>query len=124
VRPDRQRRRSAFRRGWRAEWSALGLLLLKGYWPLARRYLGGGGEIDLIVARGRTVVFVEVKARDDRDAALESVTPAKRRRIAAAARAFRALRRLDDRHIFRLDVVVVGRYGWPSHVPDAGLPEE
>lgn len=116
-------RRSAFRRGLLAEWSALVCLVLKGYWPLARRFVAQGGEIDLIMARGRAIVFVEVKARDDRDTALMSVTDHKRRRIATAANAFRARRNLDDSHIFRCDVVVVGRWGWPEHIQNVGLPE-
>ena len=40
---------------------------------------GKGGEIDLIVVRGRTVVFVEVKARAILGAAREAVTANKRR---------------------------------------------
>ena len=57
-------------RGLRAETLALIVLMLKGYRPLARRYAAAGGEIDLIVARGDTIAFVEVKARaalDQRD---------------------------------------------------------
>jgi putative endonuclease len=115
-------RRAAFRRGILAEWSALACLVLKGYWPLARRFVAQGGEIDLVVVRGRTVVFVEVKFRASREEALLSVTDHKLRRIAAAARAFRSQRRLDDSHVFRCDVVIVGRRGWPEHIVNVGLP--
>ena len=45
------------------------LLRLKGYRVLARRFAAAGGEIDLVVRRGDTIAFVEVKARDDLDAA-------------------------------------------------------
>ena len=58
---------------------------MKGYRLLARRYKTPAGEIDLVVRRGRTVVFVEVKHRPDESAGLEAVTPAARRRIARAA---------------------------------------
>jgi aryl-alcohol dehydrogenase-like predicted oxidoreductase len=56
-------RRGALRRGHVAEFAALAFLMLKGYRPIARRFSASGGEIDLIVRRGRNVVFVEVKAR-------------------------------------------------------------
>src|SRR5262249_56356775 len=37
----------------------------RGYAIVARRYRRRGGEIDIIARDGETVVFVEVKARDD-----------------------------------------------------------
>jgi putative endonuclease len=119
----RDKRRAAFRRGLSAETAALLLLVLKGYWPMARRYRGGGGEIDLVVARGRTVVFVEVKRRKDGEEALAAVTPAKLERIARAAARFRAERGLDDRYLYRCDAVTVSGLGWPRHIRDLGLPE-
>ena len=53
----RRARRSGIT-GRRAEWLAILWLGLKGYRPLARRFGGKGGEIDLIVKRGRTIAFV------------------------------------------------------------------
>jgi putative endonuclease len=103
-----------------AEWVALLLLVLKGYWPIARRYRGHRGEIDLIMRRGRTIVAVEVKARRSMEAAADAITPAKIVRIAAAMRQFRAERRLDDRHVFRCDAVLVARGGWPRHLVNVG----
>ncbi len=78
-------RREAERRGRRAESLAAWFLRLKGYRLLARRYKTPAGEIDLVMRRGRTVVFVEVKQRPDETAGLEAVTPSGRRRIARAA---------------------------------------
>ena len=68
-----ERRRAAYRHGHLAEAAALLLLLAKGFRPLARRYKTPLGEIDLIVKRGRTIAFVEVKARALERDALESV---------------------------------------------------
>jgi len=84
-RPATALRREAERRGRRAESLAAWLLRLKGYRVLARRYKTPAGEIDLVMKRGRTVVFVEVKQRPDEIAALEAITPAARQRIARAA---------------------------------------
>jgi len=55
----------------------------RGYAILARRYRRRTGEIDIVARDGRTVVFVEVKARVGRDygGAAEAVTRLKRRRI-------------------------------------------
>ena len=75
-----ERRRTTFLRGHRAEWIALAFLICKGYRPLARRYSAAGGEIDLIVTRGDTVAFIEVKARGLMDDALTLVARAKEMR--------------------------------------------
>ena len=56
----RPERRAAYRLGHRAEWLALWALMLRGYWPLARRVSLAGGEIDLIMRRGRTLVCARV----------------------------------------------------------------
>jgi putative endonuclease len=79
------KRRDAERRGRRAEAIAAWFLRLKGYRVLARRYRTPAGEIDLIVRKGKSVVFVEVKGRTEEGAAIEAVTPASRKRIAHAA---------------------------------------
>ena len=78
-------RHAAEKRGRRAEAVAAWLLRLKGYRVLSRRYRTPAGEIDLIVRRGRTIVFVEVKERSEEATAIAAITPAARRRIAAAA---------------------------------------
>jgi putative endonuclease len=115
------RRRSLARlAGVDAERIALLWLIGKGYWPLARDYRGHGGEVDLIVRRGRTIVAVEVKARPTHELAMGAITPAKIRRIAAGLNQFRAERRLDDAHDFRCDAVLIVPRRWPAHIVDIG----
>jgi putative endonuclease len=110
-------RREAERRGRRAETAAAWLLRLKGYRVLARRYRTPAGEIDLIVRRGRSVVFVEVKERPDQVAALEAITHTARRRIARAAALWvsrnPAAAELDQ----RFDVVLACPGRLPRHLP-------
>ena len=80
----------------------------RGYAILARRYRLRMGEIDIVCRDGRTVVFVEVKAREGKvfgDAA-EAVTVTKRRRIVALATEYLTRHRLSDQPC-RFDVVSI-----------------
>ena len=113
------RHRAAYRRGHRAEWLALLALMLKGYWPIGRRVSLAGGEIDLIVQRWNTVVFVEVKARARREEAREAIDAAKRRRFSRAARSWIGRNAWCAGMTFRADAIFVGARDWPAHVVDA-----
>lgn len=59
----------------------------RGYSVLARNWRCREGELDLVVSRGGTLVFCEVKARSSLRMGLpaEAVTPAKQRRIRGLA---------------------------------------
>lgn len=115
----RDRRVSAERHGHRSEAIAAWWLRLKLYRIVARRYRTSSGEIDLIVRRGRVLVFVEVKARADFRTAADAVSARQQHRIARAASQFLAARpdlaTLDQ----RFDVLLVVRRTWPRHVRDA-----
>jgi len=82
----------------------------RGYAILARRYRIRGAEIDIVArdADRRTIVFVEVKARDGAEFGdgAEAVTWRKRRRIVAAAKHYVMAHRLHDCPC-RFDVVSV-----------------
>ncbi len=80
----------------------------RGYEILARRYRVRGGEIDIVARDGATIVFVEVKAReqDDYGGAAAAVTPLKQRRLVWLARHYLASARLADCPC-RFDVVAV-----------------
>ncbi len=66
---------------------ACGELVRRGYAILARRYRTRFGEIDIVCRDSRTLVFVEVKARQSRryGGALEAITRRKQRRVSALA---------------------------------------
>ena len=113
------RRAFTYLRGRGAERLALLWLLAKGYRPLARRYSASGGEIDLIVRRGQTIAFVEVKARGSMEAALGSIDAAKRRRFGRAARAWLSRNLSAVGLTFRADAVFLAPGSFPRHLPAA-----
>lgn len=112
-------RQAAEARGHVAEIKALGLLLLKGYRPLARRFSAAGGEIDLIMLRGDTVAFVEVKARADLDAAYLAIDARKRRRFSRAVRTWVSRNPWAMSRVLRADAVFIAPRKWPRHVVSA-----
>ena len=114
-----KRRRSAHALGLNAESIAALLLLFKGYSILARRFAVSGGEIDLIARRGRSIAFVEVKARGDLDSAASSIGGVKRRRIARAARVWLARNPWAAELSLRGDAIFVAPGRLPRHAPSA-----
>jgi putative endonuclease len=112
---DRQRRE---RWGRRAETIAAVWLLLKGYRILARRLRNSRGEIDIVARDGRTLVFVEVKARRSLDAADAALHPRARQRVAHAAEPLFA-RYGQGCDGTRFDAVVVRPWRRPIHLVDA-----
>lgn len=119
MRTPEGRRHFTVLRGKRAELLALVFLAAKGYRPLARRFSAAGGEIDLIVRRGGTVAFVEVKVRAEMEMALTAIDAAKRRRIGRAARAWMARNPWSTALTLRADAVCLAPGAWPRHLPDA-----
>ena len=80
----------------------------RGYVVIERRYRRRGGELDIIARDGRTVAFVEVKAREGRDFgdAAEAVTGRKRRRMTQLALDYLARHHLTE-CACRFDVVSI-----------------
>lgn len=83
-------------------------LARRGYEIVARRWRDRAGEIDIIARDGDTLVFIEVKAREDHDFgdAAESVTMRKRQTIVRLAKHYALTARWIDRPC-RFDVVTV-----------------
>ncbi len=115
----RDERRRAESLGLTAETRAAWVLRLKLHVVLAHRFRCSSGEIDLVARRGRTLVFVEVKARDTLEAAIEAVTPRARARILAAADIFVARHPALADFDRRFDIVAVVPGRWPRHLVDA-----
>ncbi len=108
-------RQTAERRGRSAEiWAAL-WLRLKGYAVLARRVRTPVGEIDLVVRRGRTLAFVEVKARPARTDAAIALSPAALVRVRHASNYLLA-RYAADCDSVRIDAVLIVPGNLPHHI--------
>lgn len=112
-------RRVAELRGRRAERRAALLLRLKGYRILATRFRCPQGEIDLIARRGRTLIFVEVKARSDEASAAAAIGLRQQTRITAAAEVYLQQNPHFADFDMRFDAVLIGRSVWPQHYVDA-----
>jgi len=118
-----QRGRKAERTGRRAETLCAWVLRCKGYRILAQRYRTPVGELDIVARRGRTLVFVEIKARTSVAAAAEALRPKQRARLTRAAEHFLSQRPNlapgATNIAIRFDAMLIGRAPWPHHVKDA-----
>lgn len=101
------KRRLAWLLGRSTEQRAERMLGRAGLRTLARNWRCKGGELDLVMADGDTLVFVEVRRRSRRDhaSAAETIDWRKRRRLVHAAR--RYLQTLRREPACRFDVVTV-----------------
>ena len=116
-----QTRRAAESRGRSSEILAALLLQLKFYRILGRRVRTHVGEIDLVARSPQGVLcFVEVKARREDRAALESVATRQRARIVRAASLFVAGKENLARKGMRFDIITVAPF--PRHFRDAWRP--
>jgi len=112
----------AQRFGRRAEWLAALYMRLKGFRVVARDLKLPGGEIDLVLRRGRLLVLLEIKARAGTDLIEEAIAERQWRRIAAAAEQFCARRPGYAELDRRFDALFLARGRWPLHRPDAWRP--
>ena len=108
-------RQRSERSGRRAEQVAAWWLRIKGWRILASRVRTPVGEVDLVARRGRTLAFVEVKARATADQAGFALDDWRLRRVTAAAEALAPrYRRPND--TLRIDVVYIVPGRLPRHL--------
>jgi putative endonuclease len=110
---------AAFGLGISAGSRAAAWLIAHGYRILARRFKSPLGEIDIIAARRRTLIFVEVKARVTLDESALSVTPRQQQRIAGAAEIWLANNPMPAITDMRFDVILVAPGKLPRHIQGA-----
>ncbi|MGE5350826.1 MAG: YraN family protein [Acidobacteriota bacterium] len=84
------------------------LLLKKGFRIVERNYHFGKGEIDIVARDGETLVFVEVKYRQNLEYGLPeySITPQKIKQLRKMARCYLFEKNIDETAV-RFDVVAI-----------------
>lgn len=110
-------RQAAEKRGRGAESLACWWLRLKGWRIVARRARCPGGEVDIVARRGRTLAFVEVKARATDEAAGYALDRYRLRRVAVAAELL-APRYGIGCDTVRIDALLIVPGRLPRHLPD------
>ena len=110
-------RHVAEKRGRSAETLACWYLRLKGWRIVARRARVAGGEVDIVARRGRTLAFVEVKARPTAELADWSLDHYRLRRVAVAAERL-APRYMRDGDDVRIDALFIVPGKLPRHLAD------
>lgn len=114
-----ERRVSAERRGHRGEALAALFLQIKLYRIRDRRFKTPMGEIDLVVEKGNTVIFVEVKTRARNADEYLTHAAINRNRISRAAQYWLARHPSETGKDFRFDVIFLAPGRWPRHLINA-----
>jgi putative endonuclease len=113
---------NSYGRGKWAEYYALFYLLLHGYWPQKIRYKTRVGEIDLIVKRGKTIVFMEVKYRETYDDGAYAISDKSKARIRRAAEQYMLEKEFESSNMgfdLRFDAVIVTKNYRINHIHNA-----
>ena len=103
-----------------AEDDALAYLLLQGLALVQRNFLCPGGELDLIMRDGKSIVFVEVRQRSSKQfgGALASITPAKQRRMVRAAQTWLLTQKKTPPCRFDAVAIDAGQLSWLKNILD------
>ena len=112
--PDNKQANDNQARGAAAEARAATYLMQQGLKLVARNFRCRGGEIDLIMRDGTSLVFVEVRARARADfgGAAASITATKQARIILAARNYLMQNRIDAPCRFDAVLIQAGQLQW------------
>lgn len=107
----RDRGRRAHLAGCAAEERVMEAYRARGLRVAARRWRGGGGEIDLVMKDEERLIFVEVKAARDFDTAARSLGAAQMRRIRTAASVYADREANGELTEMRFDAALVNGHG-------------
>lgn len=117
--PSNSARIAAERNGQWGEGLAALFLRLKFYRLVDRRFKTPVGEIDLVMARGSMIVFVEVKTRRKAASEGETLEAVNQRRIGRAAQYWLSRYPEHAGSDFRFDVIFLAPGRMPRHVINA-----
>lgn len=110
-------RLAAEKLGRRGETIAAWFLRLKGWRVVAARVKTPRGEVDLIARRGKTIAFIEVKARANVRDLATAIDAYRLRRVAAAAEILLPKYGKECENM-QIDVIMVAPWRWPNHLPN------
>jgi putative endonuclease len=110
-------RRAAEQRGRRGEVIAAWFLRLKGWRIVGARVKTPRGEVDLIARRGKSIAFVEVKARTKAVDLATAIDASRLRRVAAAAEILLPKYGKECENM-QIDVIMVAPCRFPKHLPN------
>ncbi|MGI9487643.1 MAG: YraN family protein [Geminicoccaceae bacterium] len=116
-------RQIAERRGRVAECVAAWSCRLKGFRVLASRYRTPLGEIDLVLRRQSLLIFVEVKARESFDRAVEALRLQQQLRLTRAAEIFLQHHPVHSGCAIRFDLIAIRPWRLPRQIKDAWRPD-
>ena len=115
-----------YKAGHFAEKVALLWLIMRGYWPIGMNFMvgrgTGAGEVDLIVRRGKTLVFVEVKKRPTEEKGRLAIHPKNQARITRTSEVFLARNPKYKNFNIRYDAVFISPKHFPKHLKNAWRP--
>lgn len=115
-----------YKAGHFAEKVALLWLMMRGYWPVAMNFVvgrgTGAGEVDLIVRRGKTLVFVEVKKRSTEEKGRLAIRPKNQSRIQRTSEVFLARHPKYQKFTIRYDAILISSKHFPKHLKNAWRP--
>ncbi len=99
-----------------AETLVIVFMFFKGYKLIKHRYNNYCGEIDLILCKGKTIVFVEVKTRTTEIDYFAIVSSNQKRRIIKSSEVFLAKYKKYNKHFSRFDICIVNSIlPWKIH---------
>ena len=97
--------------------------MMKGWWPVKMNYVvgrgTGAGEVDLILVRGKTLIFVEVKYRPTLVQAMEAITVQNQIRVAKSSAVFLQKNPKYKDYQVRYDAILLAPKKWPKHLQNA-----
>ena len=106
-----------------AEKVACFYLMMKGWWPVRLNFVvgrgTGAGEVDLIMKRGKTLIFVEVKYRPTLVQAMEAISIQNQVRVAKTSAVFLQKNPNYQKCQVRYDALLLAPGRWPRHIPNA-----
>ncbi len=90
-----------------AEYIVIVHYLFRGYFPIKHRWKSKAGEIDIILKRGRSIIFCEVKARSSDFIVEKHVSYTQQQRLTRSAEYFLAINKQLKIKNTRFDLAIV-----------------